>query len=141
MRSIQTLRFLSLVCSFSCAAAVKFGAFSKSPLKSSSNEKVSMYFALDSILPLADQLEVKLSPNPEYAEGFVVEISSATDMEVIHEVVNPKEFMIYRSKAKLYRSERFTGSLFLTNIEKYPYLVHRVICPDGSIHSTSIILK
>lgn len=141
MRSIQTLRFLSLVCSFSCAAAVKFGAFSRSPFESSSNEKVSMYFALDSILPLADQVEVKLSPNPEYAEGFVVEISSATDMEVIHEVVNPKNFMIYRSKAKLYRTERFTGSLFLTNIEKYPYLVHRVICPDGSIHSTSIILK
>jgi len=141
MQSIQTLRLLSLVCSFSFAAALKFGAFSKSPLESSSNEKVSMGFALDTILPLADQLEVKLSPNPEYAEGFVVEIRSATDMEVIHEVVNPKNFMIYRSKAKLYHSERFTGSLFLTNIEKYPYLVHRVICPDGSIHSTSIILK
>lgn len=141
MRSIQTLRFLSIVCGFSCAAALKFGAFSKVPLESSSNEKVSIHVAIDSIVPLADQLEVKLSPNPEYTEGFVVEIVSGADMEVVHEVLNPKEFMIYRSKAKLYRSERFTGSLFLTNIEKYPYLVHRVICPDGSIHSTSIILK
>ena len=141
MRRIQTVRFISVLCTLCCSALFRPGLGAELAMPIASNGVGIKALSSDSIVPLADQLEVKLLPNPEYNEGFVVEISSAKDMEVIHEVVNPKEFMIYRSKAKLYRSERFTGSLFLTNIEKYPYLVHRVICPDGSIHSTSIILK
>lgn len=141
MRRIQTVRFISLLCTLCFSALFRPGSGAELAEPVALSGVGIKVLSSDSIVSLADQLEVKLSPNPEYAEGFVVEIVSGADMEVVHEVLNPKEFMIYRSKAKLYRTERFTGSLFLTNIEKYPYLVHRVICPDGSIHSTSIILK
>lgn len=92
-------------------------------------------------LSLANQLQISLYPNPLGDEGLNVEISSPQDMVVQHEILNPNGFVIYQNKPRLFAEERFSGTLFLTNIDAYPFLIHRVTCPDGSIHSHVLLLK
>lgn len=91
--------------------------------------------------PLANQLQVNLYPNPLGDEGLNVEITSPENMVVVHEILNPNGHLVYQNKPRLFSEERFSGTLFLSNIDAYPFLIHRVTCPDGSVHSQVILLK
>lgn len=105
----------------------------------------SSFFELDESttldLSLANQLEVDLYPNPLGDEGLNVQITSPENMVVVHEILNPNGYLIYTNKPRLFAEERFSGTLFLSNIDAYPFLIHRVTCPDGSVNSQTILLK
>ncbi len=105
----------------------------------------SSFFELDESttldLSLANQLEVDLYPNPLGDEGLNVQITSPENMVVVHEILNPNGYVIYTNKPWLFAEERFSGTLFLSHIDAYPFLIHRVTCPDGSVNSQTILLK